>query len=84
MENLGVFYDHFVYFTAIRNILWAFGIHILWYFGIFSSVLVFLTKKNLATLLRSNPACFKRITEREKKSLQNSLKKIRLSSESYR
>jgi hypothetical protein len=26
MENLGIFYDHLVYFTAIANILWPFGI----------------------------------------------------------
>jgi hypothetical protein len=26
MENLGIFYDHLVYFTDIGNILWAFGI----------------------------------------------------------
>jgi hypothetical protein len=32
MENLGVFYDHLVYFTAIGNILWPFGI----FCGIFS------------------------------------------------
>jgi hypothetical protein len=40
MENLGIFYDHMVYFTAIRNILRPFGIfydHLLyispfWYF----------------------------------------------------
>jgi hypothetical protein len=25
-ENLGIFYDHLVYFTAIGNILWPFGI----------------------------------------------------------
>jgi hypothetical protein len=25
-ENLGIFYDHFVYFTAIGKILWPFGI----------------------------------------------------------
>jgi hypothetical protein len=25
MENLGIFYDHLVYFTAIGNILWPFG-----------------------------------------------------------
>jgi hypothetical protein len=44
MENLGMFYDHLVYyFTAIGNILWP--------FGIFFPVLVFWTKKNLATLL---------------------------------
>jgi hypothetical protein len=26
MENIGIFYDHFVNFTAIANILWPFGI----------------------------------------------------------
>jgi hypothetical protein len=26
MENLGIFYDHLVYVTAIGNILWPFGI----------------------------------------------------------
>jgi hypothetical protein len=26
MENLGTFYDHLVYFTAIVSILWPFGI----------------------------------------------------------
>jgi hypothetical protein len=26
MENLGIFFDHLVYFTAIGNILWLFGI----------------------------------------------------------
>jgi hypothetical protein len=26
MENLGIFYDHFVYFKAIANIFWPFGI----------------------------------------------------------
>jgi hypothetical protein len=26
MENLGIFYDHLVYFTAMGNILWAFSI----------------------------------------------------------
>jgi hypothetical protein len=26
MENLDIFYDHLVYFTAIGNILWPFGI----------------------------------------------------------
>jgi hypothetical protein len=37
MENLGIFYDHLVYFTAIGNILWPFGIfcgHLV-YFGQF-------------------------------------------------
>jgi hypothetical protein len=50
MENLGIFYDHLVYFTAIGNILWPFGMFdVLWY--IFS-VLVFCTMKNLATLFQ--------------------------------
>jgi hypothetical protein len=32
MENLGVFYDHLVYFTAIGNILLPFGIFVvIWY-----------------------------------------------------
>jgi hypothetical protein len=26
MKNVGIFYDHLVYFTAIRNTLWPFGI----------------------------------------------------------
>jgi hypothetical protein len=43
MENLGIFFDHLVFFTAIGNILWP--------FGIFFPVLVFWTKKNLATLV---------------------------------
>jgi hypothetical protein len=41
MENLGIFYDHLVYFTAIGNILLPFGIFCgnlvkffpFWYFG---------------------------------------------------
>jgi hypothetical protein len=41
MENLGIFYDHLVYFTAIGNILLPFGIFCgnwvyfspSWYFG---------------------------------------------------
>jgi hypothetical protein len=41
MENLGIFYEHLVYFTAIGNILWPFGIFPgylvcfspFWYFG---------------------------------------------------
>jgi hypothetical protein len=48
MENPGIFYDHFVYFPAIENIVWPYGIfcgHL-----VFFPVLVFGTKKNLATL----------------------------------
>jgi hypothetical protein len=48
MENLGIFYDHLVYSTAIGNMLWPFCRK----FGIFSPALVFWTKKNLATLIR--------------------------------
>jgi hypothetical protein len=41
MENLGIFYNHLVYFTAIGNIIWPFGIFYgnlvsfspFWYFG---------------------------------------------------
>jgi hypothetical protein len=48
-EDLGIFYDHLVYFTAIGNILRPFGI----FCGIlvFFPVLVFWTKKNLTTLI---------------------------------
>jgi hypothetical protein len=32
MENLGIFYDHLVYFAAIGNILWPYGIFVvIWY-----------------------------------------------------
>jgi hypothetical protein len=49
MENLGIFYDHFVYFTAVGNILLPFSIFC-GKSGIFFPGLVFWTKKNLATL----------------------------------
>jgi hypothetical protein len=42
MEDVGIFYGHLVYFTAIKYILWL--------VGIFSPFLVCCTKKNLATL----------------------------------
>jgi hypothetical protein len=47
---------------AVWSILWAFGIfvafwEVLWSFGILFTVLVFCTKKNLATLLGSNFIC---------------------------
>jgi hypothetical protein len=51
MENLGIFYDHLELMVIC---------YILWHFGIFSPVLVFLTKKNLATLLEvSQPSVYK-------------------------
>jgi hypothetical protein len=43
MENVGIFYVHLVYFTAIKNNLRPFGI-ILWSFGIFPPVLVCCTQ----------------------------------------
>jgi hypothetical protein len=47
-ENLGILYDYLVYFTAIGNILMVIW-YILWPFSIVFTVLVFCTKKNLAT-----------------------------------
>jgi hypothetical protein len=49
MEDVGIFYGHLVHFTVFCYILWTFGIARgnLVHF----SVLVFCTKKNLATLL---------------------------------
>jgi hypothetical protein len=52
MENLGIFNNHLAYFTAIGNILGPFGMfcgNLLYFF----TALVFCTKKNLATLFRS-------------------------------
>jgi hypothetical protein len=48
MEDFGIFYGHLVHVTVFCYILWTFGMLVVsWY--IFS-VLVFCTKKNLATL----------------------------------
>jgi hypothetical protein len=50
-ENVGIFYDHLVYFTAIVNNLWPFGTfcgHLVLYVFPFGYVW---TKKNLATLV---------------------------------
>jgi hypothetical protein len=52
MEDVGIFYGHLVYFTAIWYILRIFW-YILWLFGIFLANLVCLPKKNLATLQRT-------------------------------
>jgi hypothetical protein len=54
MENVGIFYVHFVYFTAIGNII----LYILWSFGKFFPILVYCTKKNLATLIHTNYLLF--------------------------
>jgi hypothetical protein len=48
-ENVGMFYDHFEYFTAICYMLWQFGIvcsHLIHFFPF----LFVWTKKNLATV----------------------------------
>jgi hypothetical protein len=44
MVNLDIFYDHLVYFTAIGNILWPFGICILLPFGISCCHLVYFSR----------------------------------------
>jgi hypothetical protein len=44
MENVGTYYGHLEYFVAIWSIVTSFGILI--------PVLVFFTKKNVATLVR--------------------------------
>jgi hypothetical protein len=51
MENVGIFYDHPEYFTAIQNNLWQFGICSLWSFGTFFPFWYVWTTKNPATLL---------------------------------
>jgi hypothetical protein len=50
LKDVGKFYGHLVYFTAISYSLWPFGIF-RGYFGIFFPVLVCYTKKNLATFV---------------------------------
>jgi hypothetical protein len=54
MQDVGIFYGRVVHFTVFWYILWAFGIGILWQFGMFLPVLVFCSKKNLATLLQTS------------------------------
>jgi hypothetical protein len=46
MKNIGIFYDHFEYFTAICYILWQ--------WGIFSPFWYVWTKNNLATLVATD------------------------------
>jgi hypothetical protein len=68
MEDVGIFYGHLVYFTAIWYILRPFGVfygylgyfaaiwQISWEFGLIFPILVRCTKKNLAALpLRTEP-----------------------------
>jgi hypothetical protein len=47
MENVGISHGRLVYFTAVRHSLWSLGIK--------SPVFVLCKKKNLATLLGSQP-----------------------------
>jgi hypothetical protein len=53
MENVGIFYDHSEYFTAIWYNLWPCGIGSLWPFGMSFPIWYVGTKKNLATLMYS-------------------------------
>jgi hypothetical protein len=51
MENLGIFYEHFIYFTAIGNILRVFGIfcrHLVYF-----SPFWYFVPKNMPILLHS-------------------------------
>jgi hypothetical protein len=52
VEDVGIFYGHLVHFTVFCYILWTFDIvrgNLVYFFP----VLVFCTKKNLATLIKS-------------------------------
>jgi hypothetical protein len=54
MEDVGIFYGRLVHFTVFCYILWTFGIargDLVYFFP----VLVFCTKKNLATLVCTRP-----------------------------
>jgi hypothetical protein len=51
MDDVGIFYGHLVYFTAIWHAFWTFGI----FCGNFFPVLVCCTKKNLATMFQMKP-----------------------------
>jgi hypothetical protein len=56
MEDIGIFYAHVVYFAAICYILWTLDIFY-GYLVIFPILVVYCIKKNLATLLKTNPIC---------------------------
>jgi hypothetical protein len=49
LEDVGKFYGHLVYFTAILVYFVAIW-YSLWFFGLFFPVLVCCTRQNLATL----------------------------------
>jgi hypothetical protein len=50
MKDVGIFYGHLEYFTAIWSSLWPIGIFY-GYFGYFFPVLACCAKRNLAILL---------------------------------
>jgi hypothetical protein len=57
LRSFVIFYGHLVHFTVFCHILWTFGIvrgNLVYFFP----VLVFCTKKNLATLVRNDLQCF--------------------------
>jgi hypothetical protein len=49
MEDVGIFYGHLVHFTVFCYILWTFSNFVV--IGYIFPVLVFCTKKNLATMV---------------------------------
>jgi hypothetical protein len=58
MEDVGILYNHLVYFTATGYILYGYWVYFvaIWYIswlfiGYIFPVLVYCTKKNLATLV---------------------------------
>jgi hypothetical protein len=51
MEDVGIFYDRLVYFTANWYTYFMAIWYILWSFGILFPILLCCTKKNLATLM---------------------------------
>jgi hypothetical protein len=66
MEDIGIFYDHLVYFSAIGNILWPFGMfcgHLEYFFP----VLVFCAKKNLATQVYRPEQSFEKKKKKSRK-----------------
>jgi hypothetical protein len=50
MKDVGIFYDHLVYFTAIWYIVWPFGIFYVYLLYFFPFWVYIVPRKNLATL----------------------------------
>jgi hypothetical protein len=76
MDDVGKFYGHFVYFTAIwyRYIFYSHVVHFMAIWYIFP-VLVCCTKENLATLMRTFKTLLNRFKaiDKKKKSLAEAL-----------